>query len=275
MRVLTILAALAFVVPAAAQVVPPPLPARIVEGFLPHRATYDLALKDTRWSSNISGLSGRLVSEFDDVCAGFTFNQRMVTHFTDAEGKSASGNFWVSSYESADGAKFQFSTNSVFAGETAERAQGTAARGSDGKIQVTFVTPNGKTVALPAGIVFPSEFAGRVVTAAKAGKQAASVKLFEGDAEGKVYDAFAAIGPERAASAADLAIPGGETLKGLKGWPVTISYYVQDQTQDLPEYETSFMLFENGVTSAVTLDYGDFKLAGTLVKIEALKAPRC
>jgi len=56
---------------------------------------------------------------------------------------------------------------------------------------------------------------------------------------------------------------------------VTISYYAPGAAEDLPEYETSFTLFENGVTSSVTLDYGDFRLAGTLVKIEALKSPHC
>ena len=268
--------ALSLAAPAAAQVMTPPPPAgRIVEGFLPHRATYDLKLKSARWSSSISSLSGRLVSEFDDVCAGFTFNQRLVTDLVDGEGKASSGNFWVSTYESADGAAFRFSRNNTVDGVPVEQARGTASRAGDGTGKVVFTLPDGKTASLPAGVIFPTEFMGRVVAAALAGKRSLSIVTFEGNTDGKIYDAFAAIGAERAAAAGDLGVPGGEALEGLKAWPVTISYYVRGEKEDLPEYETSFTMFENGVTSAVTLDYGDFTLAGTLRRIDALKKTDC
>ncbi len=114
--VLSLLLATAAIAPAAAQMVAPPKPARVAENFLPHRATYDLKLKSARWASAVSGLSGRMVSEFDDVCAGYTFNQRLVTDFTDSEGTATSGNFWVSTYESADGSDYRFTLNNAING---------------------------------------------------------------------------------------------------------------------------------------------------------------
>ncbi|BCW89027.1 hypothetical protein sos41_21820 [Alphaproteobacteria bacterium SO-S41] len=270
-----VLVALSLAVPAGAQVIAAPGPGRVVEGFMSHRATYDLRLKKARWAANVAALNGRLVSEFDDVCAGFTFNQRLVTDYIDAEGKTTSSNFWISTYESADGSSYRFSLNNFVDGVSTEKTQGAATRGSDGAGQVAFTLPDGKNVTLPAGITFPTEFMGRLVSSARAGKHAASTKMFEGDAEGKVYDAFAAIGTERKASEADLAVPGGAALKDLKAWPVTVSYYAPGKNDDLPEYETSFTLFENGVTSGVTLDYGDFTLFGTLRKIEPLQVPKC
>ena len=276
MRVLpAVLVALSLAVPAGAQVIAAPAPARIAEGFMPHRATYDLRLKKARWAANVSALNGRLVSEFDDVCAGFTFNQRLVTDYIDSEGKTTSSNFWISSYESADGSSYRFTLNNFVDGVSTEKTQGAATRTKDGAGQVAFTMPDGKKVTLPAGITFPTEFVGRLVTLARAGKHAASTKMFEGDAEGQVYDAFAAIGAERKASAADLAVPGGAALKDLKAWPVTVSYYTPGKSEDLPEYETSFTLFENGVTTAVTLDYGEFTLFGTLRTIEPLRVPKC
>lgn len=276
MRLLpAVIVALSLAVPAAAQVVPPSPAVRIVEGFLPHRATYDLKLKSARWAANITSLRGRLVSEFDDVCLGFTFNQRLVTDYMDAGGKTTSGNFWVSTYESADGAAYRFSLNNTVDGIPVEKSRGTASRKENGAVEVVFTLPDGKTTALPTGIMFPTEFMGRIVAAARAGQRGISTKMFEGDGEGKTYDTFAAIGRPREAAAGDLAVPGGDALKGLKAWPVTVSYYPAGQDQDLPEYETSFTLFENGITSGVTLDYGDFTLLGTLSKIEPLRKTDC
>ncbi len=265
----------AAVLPADAQVVAPPRPVRIVENFLPHRATYDLKLKSARWASTITSLQGRLVSEFDDVCAGFTFNQRLVTDFVDSEGKASSGNFWVSSYESADGRSYRFSLNNIVDGSPVERTQGSAERRADGTVTASFVMPSGKSAELPSGTLFPTEFSGHIVAAAREGRRSSSGKLFEGDAEGVVYDAFAAIGSERTASAADLAVPGGERLRGLKAWPVTVTYFLPGQEDAPPEYETSFILYENGVTSDVTLDYGDFAMKATLKRIDPLNAPGC
>lgn len=272
---LTILAAAALAAPAAAQVIPSVPSARVVDGFLSHRAVYDLKLKSTQWASNVVGLNGRLVSEFDDVCDGYTFNQRIVTNFTDTQGTATTGNFWVSTYESADGRHYRFTlTNTVDAKEV-ERTVGQANRDDKGIAKVDFQKPSGKNFTIPGSVVFPTEFMGRVVAAARRGERGVSVKMFEGDAEGKVFDAFASIGQESAPSEEEIATPGGEALRGLKVWPVTLTYYVTGGNTDLPEYETSFRLFENGVTSNVTLDYGDFTVSGKLRTIQEHKSPKC
>ena len=37
----------------------------------------------------------------------------------------------------------------------------------------------------------------------------------------------------------------------------------------------SFVLYENGVTRDLVMDYGDYKLAGTLKAVEALEQQPC
>lgn len=258
-----------------AQVVPPATALRTADGFAPHRAIYDLKLKGARWSADIAGMSGRLVSEFDDVCEGFTYNQRLVTNMTTADGTTTAGNYWVSTFETADGASFRFLVSNTVDGKQIEKTEGSATRQKDGAAEVSFTGPEGKKIVLPASTMFPTEFMGQAVAAAKAGKRSFSAHMFEGDGEGKVFDAYIAIGAERSANEAQLSLPGGEALKDQRAWPVTVSYYPTGTKDDLPEYETSFLLFENGITSDVTLDYGDFSLSATLRKLENSKAPRC
>jgi hypothetical protein len=272
---LTAALAVALALPAMAQVIPSPPKARIVEGFLSHRAVYDLKLKSSQWASSVTGLNGRLVSDFDDVCNGFTFSQRIVTNITDTQGQATTGNFWVSTYESSDGRNYRFAlTNTVDSKET-ERTVGQARRDESGLAKVDFQKPSSRNITIPGSVVFPTEFMGRVVRAAQRGERGISAKMFEGDAEGKVYDAFASIGTDSAATPEEIATPGGESLRGLRAWPVTLTYYVRGADTDLPDYETSFRLFENGVTSAVTLDYGEFTVSGRLRRIEEHASPRC
>lgn len=275
MRLAVPIVALCLAVPAAAQVLPEPAKPRIAEGFIGHRATYDLALKRAKWSTEVAGVSGRLVSEFDDVCEGFTYNQRLVTSISSSDGTTTEGNYWISTYETADGMSFRFSVTNSQNGEKTEKAQGTAQRQSDGAAAVSFTGPEGKKIVLPPETIFPTEFMGRTLAAAKAGKRSYTAHMFEGDNEGKVYDAYVAIGAERKASEAIADVPGGEVLKDLRVWPVTVSYYTVGAAEDLPSYETSFLLYENGITSDVTLDYGDFALSATLKKIEGAHKPDC
>ena len=250
-------------------------PVRVVEGFLSHRATYDLQLKSAGWAANIAGLSGRLVSEFDDVCEGYTFNQRLVTLFTDAKGKASGSNFWVSTYENADGSTYRFSLSTGIAGQKAERTQGLAKKAADGGVSVAFDEPKDGKAVLPVSVVFPTEFMGRVIAAAKAGETRLSGLMFEGDKDGKVFDTFVSIGPVQAAKADVLSIPGGMALSGLKAWPISVSYFLHGETAELPEYESSFTVFENGVTADMTLDYGSYALSGGLKKIEPLAKAAC
>ncbi len=247
---------------------------RAVEGFLSHRAVYDLKLKTVTWSSAMMNLSGRLVSEFDDACQGYTFNQRLVTDYTDPQGAALSANFWASSYESADGASFSFNSSNKI-GETLERAQGVARRAPSGDVSVNFTKPATRDLALGANVSFPTVLMGRAVKVARDGGRSLSAQLFDGDAEGKVYDAFIAIGTQRAARPDELALPGGEALKGLKAWPMTLTYYERGAAEELPVYEASFAMFENGVSTDVTFDYGDFALEGRLLRIDGLPSPGC
>ncbi len=64
-------------------------------------------------------------------------------------------------------------------------------------------------------------------------------------------------------------VKNAERLDSLKGWPVSIAYFEPGSgKQDaLPVYELSFLMFENGVSRKLYIDYGEFALQGELTEI--------
>ncbi|MCE7027322.1 EipB family protein [Jiella avicenniae] len=67
-----------------------------------------------------------------------------------------------------------------------------------------------------------------------------------------------------------------ERLNGLKAWKITESFYNSDSDEDgLPVFETSYTLFENGVTGNQILKYDGYTLKARLSSLELETAPDC
>ena len=72
-----------------------------------------------------------------------------------------------------------------------------------------------------------------------------------------------------------------DTLAGLARWPVTISYFdktkqADDQpTEQTPIYAISFEMYENGISRALRLDYGDFVIDGKMTSLDVKKTKAC
>ena len=68
----------------------------------------------------------------------------------------------------------------------------------------------------------------------------------------------------------------------LARWPVTISYFdrvakkADDQPgEQMPIYAISFEMYENGISRALRLDYGDFVIDGKMSSLEVKKTRSC
>ena len=64
-------------------------------------------------------------------------------------------------------------------------------------------------------------------------------------------------------------------MKGHASWPVALSYFEPGAGERLPAYQMNFVLYDNGVSRTLRLNYGDFSLKGELKSIEFLKTPAC
>lgn len=251
-------------------------PAQARDGLLGHRASYAINLKAAGWGSGITGFNGKLVVEFSNACDGYTLNQRLVSQMTNDEGQVAMGDLWITSWESVAGETFRFTLSQDFNGASIDKFSGTAFAAADGaRPRVEYSQGKIASAALPADAIFPTAYLLEVIGAAKAGQTTLARHVFDGSGEGKTYQAFAVIGRMKAADSDLPQVEGATALAGLASWPVTLSYYAIGGTEDVPDYETSFRLFENGVSTDLVLDFGDYSVNGALERIDTLSDPPC
>ena len=57
-------------------------------------------------------------------------------------------------------------------------------------------------------------------------------------------------------------------MQKLARWPVTLSYFTAGRGEQTPIYTITFELYENGVSRALKLDYGEFALKGDVAQFE-------
>jgi hypothetical protein len=105
------------------------------------------------------------------------------------------------------------------------------------------------------------------------------VKVYDGSNKGdKVYDTLGLIGRKIEAGAATASLEDvaqGEKLASVPRWPITISYFEEGKADRMPVYTISFELYENGVSRALKLDYGDFALKGDLKSLDVQAPSPC
>jgi EipB-like len=128
--------------------------------------------------------------------------------------------------------------------------------------------------------VFPTEHIRRIVVAAREGKTLLELPVYDGSESGeKLYNTLTVIGqpipPDERKP--DDAAAGQPALEGMKRWPVTISYFDQSKHtgEQTPVYAIRFELYENGVSRALLLDYGDFAITGAMTTLEMRDAKPC
>jgi hypothetical protein len=264
-------------VPALAAAAPA---SKVAAGLQPHRAVYDMALGESDDTGTVAGVSGRIVTEFTgSACEGFTTNFRFVSRIDDQEGGSRLTDLRTTSYEDAVGDTFQFVTQSFVDRKMSEEAKGVATR--DGaNVVVDLTKPGNKQATFAGGPLFPTQHLVKVIETAEAGGTILQADLYDGSESGeKVFATTAVIG--KADEGADEAgmddAKAVETLGAGARWPVRLSYFETGggRAEQTPMYELSFLVYANGVTRKLELDYGDFTILGKLTSVEYLDAKPC
>ncbi len=243
----------------------------------PHRAAYELSLLSAR-GRNVATAAGRIGIEFTGTaCEGYSTSFRQATQIGDGEGNSRLSDMRSTTFESGDGRFLRFKSESRVNERTTRRTDGTAERAGDGGLSIDLREPKRSKVDVDGVAIFPTDHMIRLIAAAKAGDRILEIKVFDGSDGGeKVYDTMAIIGPQ--VPAGGRAVEEASEKAGLKDmprWPVSISYFEPGQGERTPVYVLSFDMFENGVSGALKLDFGDFALKGELKRLEMLKPADC
>ncbi len=241
------------------------------EALQPHRAVYDLTLAPGTGGSAVSGISGRMVYEFSgSACDGYTVKFRYVTQF-DTENASQLIDEQSETFEAADGSTFRFDTRSYIDDNLDRETVGSAAP-REGGIAVEVEKPEPKSVELGQAM-FPTQHLVDLIERAGRGETFYEEQIFDGSDGGeKVMTTTVVIGkptdvagddPER-----EVVLPAGEG----RYWPVDMAYFdlsdAEAGGEEMPSYHISFKLHESGLTRGLTMDYGEFAIAGRLVDLE-------
>jgi len=242
----------------------------------PHRAVYDLTM--IRSSGNNAPVSarGRIVFDFNgSACEGYAVQFRQVTEMQASEGEAFVSDMRSATFESADHRTFDFKIDTSNNGRTSESIDGRAIRSRDGVLALTLRQPKPTKLDLARDVVFPTEQIFRILNAARAGQRTAAMDVFDGSDNGqKIYATMAVIGNELKSPPTEDAARI-EAMNGVRRWPVVVSFFDVAKAAETPSYTLGFDLYENGISGALRLDYGNFVMKGEMTTLEVSQARPC
>lgn len=241
----------------------------------PHRAVYDVELKEASERAGIEAIRGRMVYEFDgSECKGYTTNFRFVTRIDTGEQVQVTDQ-QSRTFEDIANGKFRFETKSFTDDQLDKDVKGKAAD-DNGRVKIEIEGPAKRAVEL-VDSRFPAEHMLEVIDRARKGETFFEARIFDGSEDGdRSYLTTTIVGHSTEPSKDEPDAGKAGAMARAKYWPVSIAYYDDKTTGDqLPVYTQSFKLYDNGVTRDLTLDYGDFILSGHLSKLEMLEDRGC
>ncbi|HXY58425.1 MAG TPA: cell envelope integrity EipB family protein [Methylocystis sp.] len=243
----------------------------------PHRALYELSLQGGSGAKAPAQARGRIAFEFTgSACDGYIQNFRQTTEVQPDEGASRVSDMTSATFEAGDGHEFRFKIKTLVDDQPSEDIDGAAKRAKDGsKLAIDISKPKRAKRDAPGTVLFPTEHMRRILATARAAQMLLEAQVYDGSGDGsKIFDTLTIIGKPFDKPATEKAAQL-DALKKLRRWPVKISYFEVGKKDETPSYVLSFDLYENGVSRALKLDYGDFVLAGEMTELTLLPAPKC
>lgn len=241
-----------------------------------HRAVYELSLVKATGAKAPAQAHGRIAFDFSgSACDGYVQNFRQMTEMQPPEGATKLSDMRSATFEAGDGADYRFRIETKIDNSRADEVDGKAEKNKKAGVIVDLTKPRKARVDVAGETLFPTEHLRRIIGAARAGEHLLEARVFDGTGDGdKAYDTLTVIGvaakeppTEKAAQLA--------ALKDVRRWPVAVSYFEPGKKDGQPIYVLSFDLFENGVSRALKLDYGDFVLRGEMTELTISPTPDC
>lgn len=260
-----------------------PLPASAQAGgvgLASHRAVYDLKLAQSRGKRPMNAVRGRILYDFTgSPCEGYALQFRQVSQLDSGEGAVSLSDLRATTWEEGSARRLRFHSQNFLNERLRDAVDGQAERLDKG-IGVKLTKPSDKSLDFGVDLVFPTEHVRRIIAAARDGKTTYEAVVYDGSESGeKLYDTLAIIGKKIGPDERkpNDAAANQSALASLARWPVTISYFDKGKQggEQTPIYAITFELYENGVSRALLLDYGDFVISGEMTQLEMKDARPC
>ncbi|PHY95528.1 hypothetical protein CSR02_00855 [Acetobacter pomorum] len=234
------------------------------------RAVYDLTLTETSGGKTLSA-TGTMLYSVRHGCSGWSTQQRLdiqsVTRQNGVEHMISD----YSTFESADGHSLIFRTMETSNGKLLQNLRGEATLHPDGSGTAHYEKPLAKTLTLPAGTLFPIQHTVSILDAARSGKTEISAPIFDGTSPDGATDTYITLlGWGKTTPPTDFS-----ALNALQSGHVHVAFFARTPPNMMPEYEMGMRYFANGVSDNLTLDFGDFRMKGTLHTLDLPKAETC
>jgi len=232
-----------------------------------HRAVYELSLGEKQAGTAILGAEGRYVFDLEDICEGYTLNERLVVRLA-RDGDMILTDYRLSAYETEDGDLYRFSTETEFNGTTGQSASGNLSV-EDESAEVEY--DDNDDISFDEEVLPPLAHIRAIIEAARAGEDRYAATVFDGDIEKPVFYAVTRIAAAPDDPSKDQ-IDGAEYLDNRDRWRIDSVYFPpsgdEDVESSVPEFRFTATLYDNGVVTDLVLDYLDFSLNAKLAELK-------
>ncbi|WP_246376654.1 cell envelope integrity EipB family protein [Gluconacetobacter aggeris] len=224
----------------------------------PHRAVYDLTLVAVTGGDTISA-SGTMTYTVGDACSAWSTQQQLKLQTVSRSGAVTEMVSDYATLEAKDGHNLVFQTVQTANGRPASRVMGEATMTPTGG-EIRYTQPTAHTIGLPAGVLFPMAHTRAIIRAGEQGKASLAPVLFDGTGEDGAQDTYIMIlGWNHPPSASPF-----PALARLPSGRVHVAFYTASSHDMRPDYEIGMRYFANGVSDDLDMDFGDFRMHGTL-----------
>ncbi len=243
-----------------------------------HHAVYKLTLHTTS-NQNVLAASGTMTYDVTDTCNAWTTAQHLAIQLTNKDGQEINTVSDYATLESKDGSRLDFHTRQLTDGAVSSQIDGTATLDTgathQGRGYADYTAPEKKRLPLPAGTLLPMAHTSALINAAAAGKRFFAAPLFDGTGTDGAQDTFVTV--ENWKPASEQKWP---TLSNQAAGRVHIAFFQRaavekDAADETPDYEIGIHYFASGVSDAMTMNFGDFSMDGTLDQFEPKRPPHC
>ncbi len=241
----------------------------------PHRAVYELKLLDANGTKAPAEARGRIAFDFTgSACEGYVQNFRQITELQPEEGSARVSDMRSATFEAGDGHDYRFQITTRVDGGI-EDIDGDARKTQNQQFSVEMTKPKREKLDLSGPVLFPTEHIRHILAAARAQETVLVARVYDGSGDGsKIFETTSFIGKPIATAVKEKPAQI-DALKNMRRWPVTISYFEAGKKDEQPDYVLSFDLYENGISRALKLDYGDFVLWGEMTELKLLPVQKC
>ena len=241
-------------------------------GLRPHKALYDIKLSAKKSSAKVANITGTMFYEWQPSCDAWVTNHQFDMTYEYLEVPSVRVTSDFSTYEAFDGKSMNFALQRKREGVVFEEIRGNAdIKDAVSSGQAIYTMPEDLVFDLPENTLFPMRHTLAVLEKIKEGAKFYNVTMFDGsDAEGPVDVNSFILNATKYMPDKQYVAHIDKSLIDTKAWKLRLAFFPLNKSDEIAEYEISFTFHENGVISAMEIEYADFSVTQTLTALEAL-----